>query len=264
MWNTRLRLGLSWFLLIFMSAPLHAETITIRADPWLPYNGMSSKPPQGYMIDLADRIAKANGHRIEYGNLPWDDALDAVRKGQFDCVAGAAIDDADDFAFPEASWGKSQNAFFVMQESKWRYTGIDSLASVRLAVIDAYSYSEDLDAYIAAHRDDGRLVIIKPVRRATVSAVSQLVTERADVVVEDINVMSQTLATLQMTDRVINAGTGDERTDVYIACTPATPRGKELAKMFSDGLVALRASGELQKVLDNYGLKDWFDPKSPE
>jgi polar amino acid transport system substrate-binding protein len=234
-----------------------AESITIRADPWLPYNGLGNKPPAGYMIELAQKIARANGHSVNYANMPWDDALADVRKGTYDCVVGAARDDAEDFMFPDVPWGKSQNAFFGMAESPWRFIGMESLDSVRLAVIESYSYSDELDAYIEAHHADGKVVTISGIRRATMSAVSQMVAHKADVFVEDVNVMQQTLNTMQMTDRVINKGTLDELTDVYIACTPANPRGKEFARMFSDGLVKLRASGELQAILDGYGLKDW-------
>ena len=104
-----------------------AEPITIRADPWLPYNGLGNKAPAGYMIDFADLIARSNGDTINYANMPWDDALEAVRKGEYDCVVGATHDDADDFMFPEASWGKSQNGFYSMAESNWRFTGMDSM-----------------------------------------------------------------------------------------------------------------------------------------
>lgn len=249
--------------LLASTAPL-ADPISIRADPWLPYNGMGDKAPAGYMIDLARKIAQANGHTINYQNMPWDDALAAVRKGTYDCVAGAAHDDADDFMFPDASWGKSQNAFFAMAESPWRFNGIASLDSMRLAVLESYSYSDELDAYIEAHKGDGKVIVISGIRRATMNAVSQLVARKADVFVEDGNVMRQTLNTMQMSDRVVNVGTLDELTDIYIACTPANPRGKEYAKMFSDGLIKLRASGELQTILAGYGLKDWEGPDSIE
>ncbi len=244
-------------ILALVASLCSAETISLRADPWLPYNGVGSQSPAGYMIDAARLIARANGHSIEYLNLPWEDTLVAVRKGDYDCAVGAAIDDADDFMFPTVSWGKSQNAFFGMAETTWRYTDPTSLDAVRLAVIADYSYSDELDAYIETHATDGRVVVIKGARRATISAVSNLVARKADVFVEDVNVMQQTLATMTMTDRVINLGTLDELTDVYIACTPAHPRGKQYAQMFSDGLVKLRASGELQTILDRYGLKDW-------
>lgn len=240
---------------------VHAEQITIRADPWLPYNGVAGKPPAGYMIDAAEQIAKANGHTIQYANMPWDDALAAVRAGQHDCVVGAAHDDAEGFAFPTLSWGRSQNAFFAMTGNPWRYAGVASLAGVRLAMIEGYSYSDELDAYIEAHANDGKVIVINGIRRATINAVSQMAAGKADVFVEDVNVMRQTLDEMAMTERVENHGNLDELTDVFIACTPARPQGAVYATMFSEGLARLRASGELAKILARYGLKDWVNTK---
>lgn len=252
----------SWVAALFLclAAASQAEVITIRADPWLPYNGVGQRKPDGYMIDLAKRIAQINGHTVNYNNMPWDDAIEAVRKGEYDCVVGAAKDDAEDFAFPAESWGKSNNAFWGMAETTWRFTGIDSLESIRLLALEGYSYSETLDPYIEAHASDGKVMVINPIRRAANAAVSNLVARKADVFVEDVNVMQQTLRGMQMQDRVINLGALDELTDVYIACTPAKPRGAQYAQMFSEGLKALRNSGELQKILDAYGLQDWAQP----
>lgn len=243
--------------LLLLVGAVSADTITIRADPWLPYNGIGNRPPAGYMIEFATRIAQANGHTIQYSNMPWDDAMVAVRKGEFDCVVGAAKDDAEDFEFPTVSWGKSSNTFWAMDGTTWRYTGMGSLDQVKLIVIDGYSYSEALDAYIEQHADDGKVLVVKPIRRAAMTAISNLVARKADAVVEDVNVMRQTLKDMAMEGRVIQIGELDEMNDVYIACTPAKPRGKQYAQMFSTGLEKLRSSGELQKILDNYGLTDW-------
>ena len=248
---------------LFLAGASSAEVISIRADPWLPYNGVGQRKPDGYMIDLAKRIAQTHGHSVNYNNMPWDDAIAAVRKGEYDCVVGAAKDDAPDFAFPSESWGKSSNAFWGIAESSWRFTGLDSLQDIRLLVLEGYSYSESLDAYIEEHANDGKVVTINPIRRAANTAISNLVARKAEVFVEDVNVMQQTLRGMQMEDRVINLGALDELTDVYIACTPAKPRGAEFAQMFSEGIKALRKSGELQKILDGYGLSDWQESASP-
>jgi polar amino acid transport system substrate-binding protein len=235
-----------------------AETITLTADPWLPYNGVATREPAGYMVDAARLIAHASGDEIDYGNLPWDESLDAVRSGRIDCVVGAAKADAEDFAFPDVSWGLSQIEFYGLNDTSWRFSGIASLEQVRLAVIEDYSVSDSLDAYVAANRTNpNRIAIINGVRRATMSAVSSLVSKKADVFAEDNYVMQLTLSTMQMSDRVIKLGAIDEPSEVYIACTPVGARGAVLARKFSDGLVKLRASGELQKILDNYQLHDW-------
>lgn len=235
-----------------------ADAISIRADEWLPYNGPTTKKPPGYMIELAEKIAAANGHTIVYATMPWDDAVAAVRRGAHDCVVGALKSDAEGFEFPNESWGMSQSAFYTLDDSKWRYSGIDSLATQRLGVIEGYSYSEQVDAYVEQHKNDpARIVMISSSGRAQMNAISRLISKKADVLVEDINVAKDTIGKLNLNGRVVMADVATEPEALYIACTPADPRGKRYAEMFSAGIAKLRASGELATILDTYNLSDW-------
>lgn len=242
----------------------HAAEIRIRSDEWLPYNGPSTLNPPGYMIELANAIAKANGHTIDYAHLPWDDAIAAVRAGTYDCVVGAMKSDAEDFAFPASSWGRSDNQFFALEGSTWRYAGIDSLASVRLAVIEGYSYGEAIDAYIEEHKaDPARIQVVSSQGRAVINAISRIVTRKVDALIEDGNVARSAIGRLQLTGRIIPVGSTGEINDIYIACTPADPRGKAYADMFSAGINDLRAKGELAAILAKYSLSDWVAPEAP-
>ena len=44
---------------------------------------------------------------------------------------------------------------------------------------------------------------------------------------------------------------------MYIACTSEKEFSKDLMKLVDEGTNKLRQSGELQIILDKYGLKDW-------
>ena len=240
------------------TCPAFADTISIRSDEWLPYSGPGTKKPPGYMIELAEKIAIANGHTINYAVMPWDDSVAAVRRGAHDCVVGALKADAEGFAFPAEPWGMSQSAFYALNDTKWRYDGIDSLSNMRLAAIEGYSYNEEVDAYIEKYKaDPARIVMISSAGRAQMNAVSRLVSKKADIMIEDINVAKLTIGKLNLAERVVMADVATEPEELFIACTPAEPRGKRYADMFSDGIVKLRASGELATILDSYNLSDW-------
>ncbi|MBI2397593.1 MAG: transporter substrate-binding domain-containing protein [Xanthomonadales bacterium] len=253
-----IRRSVASLLLLVFSSTAFADAISIRADEWLPYNGPSTKKPPGYMIELAEKIAVANGHTIAYSTMPWDDAVAAVRRGAHDCVVGALKSDAEDFMFPSESWGESQSAFYALNDSKWRYAGIDSLANQRLAVIESYSYSDEIDAYVEKFKNDPtRVVVVSSAGRAGMNAMSLLIRKKADVFVEDVNVAKQTIAKLNLQDRVVMADIATESDTLYIACTPADPRGRRYAEMFSAGIAKLRKSGELATILAKYHLADW-------
>lgn len=244
--------------LLSCAAWVQAETITIRADEWLPYNGPLSRKPPGYMIELADAIAAANGHTIDYKTMPWDDAVASARKGDTDCVVGALKSDAEGFMFPDEPWGQSLNGLFALEDLKWEFTDIDSFSSVRIAVISGYSYSEEIDAYVEQHKDDpSKVSVVESTGRALMNAVSRLVSGRADVVIEDVNVAASTFKRMKMSDRMRSVGVVGDPEPLYIACTPANPRGKQFADMFSAGTAELRSSGKLAEILEKYGLDDW-------
>ena len=62
--------------LLFASAAVGADTISIRADEWLPYNGPGTKKPPGYMIELAEKIAVATRYQetsSQSTGLVWSD-----------------------------------------------------------------------------------------------------------------------------------------------------------------------------------------------
>ncbi len=254
----RIRVPLLFVLLVIAAPAATADTISIRADEWLPYNGATSRNPAGYMIEMADAIAKANGHTIDYRTMPWKDALEATRKGDHDCVVGALKSDAEGFAFAAKPWGKSQNAFYGLNDSAWKFESLDSLSNVRLAVIEGYSYTEELDAYIAKYKaDPKRIVMVKPIGRAIVNMISQVSNKRADVLIDDVNVVMNAVIKLELNDRIVQLGVANQPNEIYVACTPANPKGKKYADMFSAGTEQLRKSGQLDAMLRKYLVPDW-------
>lgn len=242
-----------------LSAPAQADDIRIRADPWLPYSGGGDMKPAGYMVEMAKAIAEANGHTIQYRTMPWANALEVVREGKADCVVGAYLSDAEGFAFPDVGWGPSGNIFWGLAEQPWRFDGIASLDAVKVGVIEEYSYGDELDAYIETHKADAeRLEIVPAVGRGVVRLLARLIGKRVDTIIEDRNVLAFALEEAKMDPgRVIALGETGEPESVYIACTPADPRGQQYADMFGKGTAQLRASGKLAEILARYNLKDW-------
>jgi polar amino acid transport system substrate-binding protein len=133
---------------VFGSSAVLADTISIRADNWFPMNGQPNAKQPGYMIELATHIFTAAGHTVDYKLLPWERAVESVRKGEFDCVVGAYKDDAPDFVYPQAPWGMDRTVFFVKAGDSWTYTGLASFQGKKVAVIKGYAYGDEFDKYI--------------------------------------------------------------------------------------------------------------------
>lgn len=250
---------LSLLLIFALAGPVRADSLRLVADEWLPYNGRPGATPEGYMIDLARRIAKDAGASVDYRTLDWRRSLEEVRAGRADCAVGANHGDAPDLLFPNEPWGRSVNAFFVRTESRWNYRTPADLRRVRLGVVDAYSYGPVIDAYLKSP-NHGTIVSITDSRHGLAAVFAQLFAKRVDVAVDDRAVGLALIGTMDLQGRVRLAGDSGDGVDVFLACSPTLASSAAWIGRFDEGLRRLRDNGGLAKILKAYGLTDWALP----
>jgi polar amino acid transport system substrate-binding protein len=239
--------------LVLASVSAGADTISIRADNWFPMNGDPGSAKPGYMIELAEKIFTAAGHTVDYKLMPWERAVDSVRKGDFDCVVGAYKDDAPDFVYPKAVWGMDSTAFFKQADSTWTYSGMESLKGQKTAVLKGYAYGEEFDQFIV---DNPGLFDSIGANDGLENNIKKLKAGRVDVVAESPSVMGAKLKDMGITG-IVSGGTLGEATEMYIACSPAKDSSQGYIKLIDEGTTSLRASGEFTKILASYGISDW-------
>jgi len=234
-----------------------AATVTLVADQWCPYNCEPGSERPGFMVEIAKRVLARGGHTVEYKTLPWARAVLETRRGDHDGVIAASRDgSAKDFVFPDLPVANSVNVFLVRHGDPWRYTGPDSLAAVSIGVVLNYSYEHAFDAYLAAHRNDPTRVQTEPGDGALARNLRKLATGKIGTLVENQAVLEYQLAQNGERERFEFAGVLTERAS-YIAFSPAKPSSGEYARLLSDGIAALRKSGELERILAKYSLRDW-------
>lgn len=246
------------FVLVFglFSTFSYADVVSIRADAWYPINGEAGSATPGYMIEIAQTILIDNGHSLDYQTMPWERSLAEVRTGKYDCVVGATPGDAEDFVFPEESWGEFESTFYVKKGSSWRYADLDSIKNIKVGVIGGYAYSDEFDAYVAENKSSAMVQVLNA-NNALEQNIKKLNAGRIDTVVESHLVMKAKLMEMGLADNIVPAGALTESEPIFIACSPAKASSKIYSKLFSDGIQKLRASGQLKTILDKYGLTDW-------
>ena len=60
-------------------------------------------------------------------------------------------------------------------------------------------------------------------------------------------------------DEITEIGGSLSATAHYIGFSPENPKSEEYARILDQGMRELRASGELEKILQKYGMSDWKD-----
>lgn len=242
--------------LLLASSSLIADTITLKADYWMPFNG-DGKAETGYMLDIAKAVFEKQGHKVVFVTTPWETALVEARNGKCNGVIGAAVDDAPDFVYPEEEQGISIQIFCVKSGSPWKYAGIGSLKTIKLGVIKDYTYFKELDDYIAAFPS---VIHFATGDTPLQDNLEKLLKGELGAVVDDRSVLRYTVAKMSLQGKVaFTTGVGDaaKPSKLFIAFGPKTPKSAEYAKLLTNGMAALRTSGELKKILAKYGLTDW-------
>lgn len=246
---------------ILLLAGAHAGAAEIRvcADIWMPVNGAddAKDDERGYLIEIAEKAWGAAGHTVSYENMPWKRAIEVARAGRCDCLPAAYRVDAPDFVFPARAVGRDQPTFYTLSSNKWSYAGISSLSKKQLGVISGYTYEDAaFNTYVASALDDGRALGMSG-SNASALLLDLLTAGRVNVVVDSNLVVDYAIAQRQLKNKVRAAGTLSEPVDFHMACTPANPHSADYVRQLDEGITRLRRSGELDRIMARYGLRDW-------
>ena len=64
-------------------------------------------------------------------------------------------------------------------------------------------------------------------------------------------------AQINLSDQFREAGNMGDLADLLVAFTPQSKKANHLISIYENGLLELRKSGELGKILEEYTLTDW-------
>jgi len=235
---------------------LYADSISIAADEWCPHNCDVDAQNQGYMIDIMKEVFEPLGHTIDYKTFPYSRAIALAKYGKLNAVVGAFAKEVPNFFLTSSELGINTNAYCIVQNNNWKFTGVQSLKNQKLAILQGYSYGDRLDKYIEKNIKNKNRIIVLSDNASSVTALKLLKAKRASVYVEDVAVLQYSFLKYGLTKEYKISGT-EEPLGLYIAFSPALDSSKEYAKILGDGMIKLRKSGKLKEILARYGLKDW-------
>jgi polar amino acid transport system substrate-binding protein len=248
------RAGLLLLLLSLVGVSL-ADTIRLRSDAWFPLNGDPGAVRPGFGIEALQRIWGAAGYQLDYQLMSWARSLDAVRNGDADCVIGADQEEAPDLAFHREPLGMDSVKLYVRAADLWRFNSIGDIGRRSVAVISDYSYGDELDAWLADSRNATRIQMAYGAD-ALEGNIRKLLAAQVDIVPESPMVMSSALARLNLERFVTVAGLASPPAPFYVACTAGNPAAEIWLATLDEGLRRLRASGEWQQLLAEYGVNE--------
>lgn len=240
--------------LLMLTPSARAEVIKVASpDYWCPYSCKANTAEEGFTIDILRAIFEPQGDKIQYINLNYARALREVRLGRIQAISSAFREEAPGFTFPSLPISQDKYCFYTASAPGWRYSGADSLAGLKVGIIQGYSYGEEIDSYVK-HNPAG--FEVHSGEDLTQKLARKVMLGRLDAFVEDTNLVQYLLAR-QPAIKLHESGCANESYP-YFALSPTVKNGSELAKRFDEGLLKLHRSGALEQIMRKYGLKDWM------
>jgi polar amino acid transport system substrate-binding protein len=254
---TRKTLGIAAGLIMALGLATEADAdeIAITADQWCPYNCEPGSDSPGYVVELAKRIYEKAGHTINYVNNPWKRALKMGARGKVNGVIAVSFQpETEQMVLPEEPLTIYEIKAVTTADNDWSYEGVDSIGDRTAAVIADYNYGDDFMEWQQAN--DGQQIVTQG-DGALERNLKMVTSGRADFAIDGANVLRYSISQLGIQDDVKFAGTIGESVPLYLGFSKKAGNAEEYARLWTEGIRGMRESGELQEVLDKYGVSDW-------
>lgn len=252
---------LSWclrgaFALLLSSSLWAGDVLKVRADVWMPYNGEPKGSPEGYVVEIMRAIYEPQSVVVDYQNMGWTEALEAVHKGEITAVIGANLREAEGLVVPEESVGEPRMGLFVRKDIVWSYENLQSLERIRVAAIEGYSYWDAADEYLRVNAENKKRVMMLTGETPLATGLAKLDAKEIDALLETFPVFVWAVKKSGRSVADYRVAFKQEGEPIYVAFAP-NDEGRAMAAKLSEGIRALRAAGKLEPMLKPYGLSDW-------
>ena len=245
--------------LVFLTAgSIYADTVKAAGIVYCPYLCDSKEDGQeGFMTDIAKLVFQKAGHTYTVTMMPFARALAEVVAGGYDALAICNKADVPEggLVFPETPIALVSNTFVAKKDNAWTYNGIESLKQVKIGAIIGYTW---LDKALNSYMLTAKPPAVQRVGGddATQKNLQKVLNGRTDVYLDDPNMVIRVASKMGIADQIKFTGNVSP-TPHYIGFTPRKETSRKYADILGQGMKALRASGELAKILEKYGMTDW-------
>ncbi|MBK8973894.1 MAG: transporter substrate-binding domain-containing protein [Hahellaceae bacterium] len=232
-----------------------AQSVTLVADVWCPYNCAPDSVEQGYLIDIATLVFSRLGKHIDYRVMPWSRALHEVSEERATAAVGATRSGMTTGVFVnEVSLGQDQTVLVSRLDRPMPFHGVESLAALdMLGVIAEYTYDAGgpIDRYLQDPKVKKDLMVLYG--ETALSQFFRLLDQRrVDAFLENRYVALYNARQLGMSENIRLEDTGGGDT-IHFAFRD-TPKGHKLARQFDEALLELDKEGKIEPILKRYGL----------
>lgn len=268
----RIKTALSFMAVILLMAAGtgHAEKVTILVEEDCPYSCRSETGNKGFVQDILETIFQKYGYETEFQMVPWLRALHTFNDQlpHIDGMIGMKVHPVKKgiAVFPEEEIARYTHRFYAKKDSfpvdTWKYEGIESLKNLKVGCVKGWNYCDkDISKYLA----EGSRPYVQAMTGESPESrnIIKLLNGRIDLWIANISNTEYLLAKeYKAGNKAVKQITGfldlpvTNEVNVYPVFYQ-NEKGLKYAEIFTKGIRELRKSGELDKIMEKYGLTDW-------
>ncbi len=210
----------------------------------------------GLINEITVKIFTEEGFSIDLVNVPFVRAIAMSQEGHIDIMATIYKNEIPNLLYPEEHLAVAREVFFVRNESKWKYTNIQSLDEIsgneQIIVKKGYDFGSELfEDYMNNNQAKFYSLYGEDIFK---KAIQILLAKRAQVAIFDQSIFSHTSNLLGVADSFKIVGALNEGKKLYIGISVRTPNAPELIKIFDSKLKKMKSDGSYQDIISKYNL----------
>jgi len=248
--------ALLWFCFI---PQVQAETLRFATINYCPFtcDPALENGREGVLTEVLRAALEPAGITLELTMLPFLRAIQETQQGKYDGMVVANHELAPELVYPDAPTLRQHVAFLVKAGETWTYAGIDSLRTMKIGIVEGYSYADaDLNAYLKEHQKDASKIVLLHGQNTTEQGIQMLLKDRFTLYLEGAYSAQYVLMKLGLQDQVAIVGYSTGAFDDFTAFASQHPKARQYAALLSQAIKEMTASGKLKEILQKYGIRE--------
>lgn len=238
------------------SSAWQQKPVRLVANDWCPQHCESGYAEKGYVVDIVTKALALEGVPFTLQYVPWTRAMDMVTRGEADGLLTPTVPGFPQFLYHQKAVGYQQYCFYVEAGSNWKYNRFADLAGKRLAYLKDSGLGP-IEDYLKANKSSIATTEMTGEKDFARRLFVFLGKKRADTVIVTSDVFAFGQSKGDIGRDFKQAGCLEqEKMAVGLSAADAN-RSKAVGKSLDQGIVKLRKSGDLKKILARYGMQAW-------
>lgn len=208
------------------------------------------------MVDLVREALRAHSIKLQYVNRPWQRAINEAKAGLIDGIIGAGTSDSKGLLLHSVPYASAVQGIAVRSEDDFYWDSAMSIGHRRLVKVLGYGYGGVLDEFIDKHHASPQ-IIDNAGDNVLVRNLAMIVKKRADITIDEINVLKMTAAKAGLHPQLRFLKTG-RINNLYIALSPKIERSSQVATWLDEEMSRMIQDGRYLKIISEYGMDPWL------